>query len=280
MNPLESRKQLLITESELNRDHLVGEMEALASGVRSLTDRAKSFGVIASSAALLAAGCAALNRGKTARAYDLAERIVPSEHHMRTLSREDAQRELIRIAARATGIATAADLADYYRMAPREARQRVVELASAGELRQVRVEGWREPAFLAPDARVPRAIGASALLSPFDPVIWYRPRAERLFDFDFRIEMYVPREKRKYGYYVLPFLLGERIVGRADLKADRAAGCLRVLGSYVEEHASPDAVAPALAAELRAMAAWLGLDDVAVARRGPLARPLAAALRS
>ena len=215
-----------------------------------------------------------------ARAYDLAERIVPNEHHTRTLSREDAQRELIRIAARATGIATAADLADYYRMAPREARQRVVELASAGELRQVRVEGWRDPAFLAPDARVPRAIGASALLSPFDPVIWYRPRAERLFDFDFRIEMYVPREKRKYGYYVLPFLLGDRIVGRADLKADRAAGCLRVLGSYVEEHASPDAVAPALAGELRAMAAWLGLDDVAVARRGPLARPLAAALRS
>jgi hypothetical protein len=214
-----------------------------------------------------------------ARAYDLAERIVPNEHQTRTLSREDAQRELIRIAARATGIATAADLADYYRMAPREARQRVVELASAGELRQVRVEGWRDPAYLAADARVPRAISASALLSPFDPVIWYRPRAERLFGFDFRIEMYVPREKRVYGYYVLPFLLGDRIVGRVDLKADRAAGCLRALGSYVEEHASPDAVAPALAAELRAMAAWLGLDDVAAGRRGPLARPLAAALR-
>jgi len=215
-----------------------------------------------------------------ARAYDLAERIVPNEHQTRTLSREDAQRELIRIAARATGIATAADLADYYRMAPREARQRVVELASAGELRQVRVEGWRDPAYLGADARVPRAISASALLSPFDPVIWYRPRAERLFGFDFRIEMYVPREKRVYGYYVLPFLLGDRIVGRVDLKADRAAGCLRALGSYVEEHASPDAVAPALAAELRAMAAWLGLDDVAAARRGPLARPLAAALRA
>ena len=215
-----------------------------------------------------------------ARAYDLAERIVPNEHHTRTLSRGDAQRELIRLAARATGVATAADLADYYRMAPREARQRVAELAAAGELREVRVDGWRDPAYLAADARIPRAIGASALLSPFDPVVWYRPRAERLFDFDYRIEIYVPREKRKYGYYVLPYLLGDRIAGRVDLKADRAAGCLRVLGAFIEEHAAPGAVAPALASELRTMAQWLALDDVSVARRGSLARPLAAALRA
>jgi uncharacterized protein YcaQ len=214
-----------------------------------------------------------------ARAYDLAERVVPNEHRARTLLREDAQRELIRLAARALGIATAADLTDYYRMAPREARQRVTELASAGELRQVRVEGWRDPAYLHAGARIPRAIGAAALLSPFDPVVWYRPRAERLFDFDYRIEIYVPREKRKYGYYVLPFLLGERLVGRVDLKADRAAGCLRVLGSYVEAHAAPGAVAGPLASELRAMAGWLGLADVSVARRGSLARVLAAALR-
>src|SRR5215203_135738 len=214
-----------------------------------------------------------------ARAYDLAERVVPNEHHTRTMAREEAQRDLIRLAARATGIATAADLADYYRMAPREARQRVVELAAAGELRQVRVEGWRDPAYVSAEARAPRSIGASALLSPFDPVIWYRPRAERLFDFDFRIEMYVPREKRKYGYYVLPFLLGDRIVARVDLKADRAAGCLRVLGSYVEAHAAPADVAPSLGAELRTMAGWLGLDDVSVARRGSMARALAAAVR-
>jgi len=215
-----------------------------------------------------------------ARVYDLAERVVPGEHHTRTMSREEAQRELIRLAARATGVATAADLADYYRMAPREARQRVAELASAGELRQVRVEGWRDPAYLSAEARLPRAIGASALLSPFDPVVWYRPRAERLFDFDFRIEIYVPREKRRYGYYVFPYLLGDRIVGRVDLKADRAAGCLRVLGSYVEGHTDADTVAGPLASELRTMAGWLGLDDVSVARRGTLARALVAAVRA
>jgi uncharacterized protein YcaQ len=155
----------------------------------------------------------------------------------------------------------------------------VTELAAAGELREVRVEGWRDPAYLHPGARIPRAITAAALLSPFDPVIWYRPRAERLFDFDFRIEMYVPREKRKYGYYVLPFLLGDRIVGRVDLKADRAAGFLRVLGAYVEEHADAALVAAPLAHELHTMAQWLGLDDVSVARRGTLSRALASAVR-
>jgi uncharacterized protein YcaQ len=215
-----------------------------------------------------------------ARAYDLAERVVPNEHHSRRLSREEAQRELVRLAARANGVATARDLADYYRMAPREARQRMAELVAAGELREVRVEGWREPAFLYPGARVPRRIDAAALLSPFDPVIWFRPRAERLFGFDYRIEIYVPREKRKYGYYVLPFLLGDRLVGRVDLKADRAAGSLLVLGAFVEHHAEPGEVAPALARELRTMADWLGLDDVSVARRGTLARALAAAVRS
>ena len=214
-----------------------------------------------------------------ARAYDLAERIVPNEHRTRTLTREDAQRELIRLAARATGVATAKDLADYYRMAPREARLRMAELASEGELREVRVEGWREPAFLHPEAKTPRAISAAALLSPFDPVVWYRPRAERMFGFDYRIEIYVPREKRKYGYYVLPFLLGEQLVGRVDLKADRAEGCLRVLGAFVEAHATADAVADPLATELRTMATWLGLSDVSVARRGTLARALTAALR-
>jgi uncharacterized protein len=215
-----------------------------------------------------------------ARAYDLAERVVPNEHHSRVLSREDAQRELLRLAARATGVATASDLADYYRMAPREARLRIAEMAAAGELRAVRVEGWRDPAYLSPGARMPRAIGAAALLSPFDPVVWYRPRAERLFGFDYRIEIYVPREKRKYGYYVLPFLLGDRIVGRVDLKADRAGGCLRVLGAYAEGHADAESVAVPLANELRTMARWLGLDDVSVARRGPLSRALGSAIRS
>ena len=215
-----------------------------------------------------------------ARAYDLAERVVPNEHRTRTLAREEAQRELVRLAARANGVATARDIADYYRMAPREARARVSELASAGELLEVRVEGWKETAYLRPDARLPRAIDAAALLSPFDPVIWFRPRAERLFGLDYRIEIYVPREKRKFGYYVLPFLLGDRFVGRVDLKADRAAGTLRVLGAFVEANARPNDVAPALARELRTMAGWLDLGDVSVARNGALARALAGALRS
>ena len=215
-----------------------------------------------------------------ARAYDLAERVIPNEHRARTMTREDAQRELVRLAARANGVATARDLTDYYRMAPREARQRIGELVAARELQEVRVEGWREVGYMASDARVPRRINAAALLSPFDPVIWFRPRAERLFAFDYRIEIYVPREKRKYGYYVLPFLLGDALVGRVDLKADRAEGALRVLGAYIEPHARADDVAPALARELRTMAGWLDLDDVSVARRGTLARALGAAVRS
>jgi uncharacterized protein YcaQ len=213
-----------------------------------------------------------------ARAYDLAERIVPNDHHTRTMSRPEAQRELVKLAARANGVATASDLADYYRMDPREAKLRVKELASDGALHEVRVEGWREPAYMPPDTRIPRAISAAALLSPFDPVIWYRKRAQRLFEFDYRIEIYVKREHRKYGYYVLPFLLGDRLVGRVDLKADRAASTLRVLGAFIEDHAKGDDVAPALARELRTMAGWLGLDDLSVARHGQLARALAAAV--
>ena len=214
-----------------------------------------------------------------ARAYDVAHRVVPAEHCERVLSRVDAQRELVRLAARATGIATASDLADYYRMAPRDARQRVVELAAAGELREIRVDGWRDPAYLHVDARQPRALEANALLSPFDPLVWCRPRADRLFDFDYRIEIYVPKEKRKYGYYVLPFLLGDRLVARVDLKADRTSSRLLVLGAYAEPHADKDEVAAPLAAELRTMAAWLGLDAVSIARRGNCARVLAAELR-
>ena len=214
-----------------------------------------------------------------ARVYDLAERVVPVEHTARTMARDEAQRELVKLAARAMGVATARDIADYYRMDPRDARQRIQELTSAGELREVRVDGWRDLAYLHPDGRQPRAIAASALLSPFDPVIWFRPRAERLFHFDYRIEIYVPKEKRKYGYYVLPFLLGDRLVGRVDLKADRAAGQLRVLAAHIEAGADAEEVAVALGSELRTMARWLSLDDVSVARRGNLARALTAHLR-
>jgi uncharacterized protein len=219
-------------------------------------------------------------RANFARVYDLTERVLPAEHHRRRLERDEAQRELLRLAARAHGVGTAGDLADYYRMPIREARPRLAELVGAGALREVRVEGWREPAYLHPEAQLPPRIEARALLSPFDPVVWYRQRAARLFGFDYRIEIFVPQGQRKWGYYVLPFLLGERLVARVDLKADRRARRLLVLAAYLEPNAKPAAVAAALAGELRTLAAWLDLDAVAVGRRGGLARPLAAAVRA
>lgn len=213
-------------------------------------------------------------RPNFARVYDLVERVVQAEHRRRKVGREEAQRELLRQAAHSHGVATAGDLADYYRMPVREARPRIAELVAAGDLHEVRVEGWREPAYLHPEAQLPRRIGASALLSPFDPVIWCRERAARLFDFDYRIEIYVPRGKRKWGYYVLPFLLGDRLVARVDLKADRTQRRLLVLAAYIEPDAKPGVVTDVLAAELRAMAHWLQLDEVIVNRRGALASAL------
>ena len=217
-------------------------------------------------------------RPNFARVYDLAERVIPAEHHERRVESDEARRELLRRAARALGVATAGDLADYFRMSPREARPRIAELVEEGRLVAARVEGWREPAYLAAAAPAPRLLSASALLSPFDPVIWHRPRAQRLFGFDYRLEIYTPAPRRRWGYYVLPFLLGERIVARVDLKADRAAGRLLVPAAYRERHADPGPVAAALAAELRTMADWLGLGAIVVAPRGNLARPLATAL--
>jgi uncharacterized protein len=217
-------------------------------------------------------------RSNFARVFDLAERVLPLQHHGRRVDREEAQRELLRLAARSCGIATADDLADYYRMPVREARPRIVELVESGELREVRVAGWRAPCYLYREARMPRRIAAATLLSPFDPVVWYRPRTARLFEFEYRIEIYVPAEKRRWGYYCLPFLLGDRLVGRVDLKADRAGRRLLVLAAYVELHHDPGVVAKALARELQTMARWLGLDSVAVERKGNLARELKAAL--
>ena len=214
-----------------------------------------------------------------ARTYDLAERVLPGHWETR-VPKEEAQRELLRLAARAHGVATAADLANYHHMPVREARPRILELAEAGDLRPVRVEGWRDAAWVHRDARVPRRIDAAALLSPFDPVLWFRPRAERLFGFYYRVEIFVPEDKRRWGWYVLPFLLGDRLVARVDLRADRAARVLHVLAAYREDHAEPRATAEALAAELRALAAWQGLDSVAVQRRGDFYRPLKIAVMS
>ncbi len=200
-------------------------------------------------------------RPSMARSFDLAERLIPAEHREHKLSREDSVRELVRIAAGAHGIASAADLADYFRLGVTEVRPRIAELVEAGELSEIAVEGWRAPGLLHRDARLPRRIDAAALISPFDPLIWTRKRSERIFEFDYRFEIFTPREKRRWGCYVLPFLLGDRLVARVDLKAERANGSrrLRALAIHYEPGADRSAVEPALQAELAAMAAWLGL---------------------
>jgi len=214
------------------------------------------------------------------RVYDLPARVLPARVvDAATPSREDAQRELLRRASRALGIATAADLADYYRIQKPMARPLVDELAESGELVPVQVEGWREAAYLHPDARTPRRVDARSLISPFDSLIWERARTERLWGFRYRIEIYTPAPKRTHGYYVLPFLLGDRLVARVDLKSDRAAGALSVPGAFAERDIDRAAVAAALADELRAMATWLGLDRVALGRKGDLMPALKKAMR-
>ncbi|MEC3977507.1 winged helix-turn-helix domain-containing protein [Amycolatopsis sp. H20-H5] len=208
------------------------------------------------------------------RLYDLTERVVPPEILAKRVSAEEGARELITRSALALGVATETDLRDYYRLGPQVSHQAVAELVEAGVLEPVGVDGWRNQAYRHVDARTPRAITGRALLCPFDPLIWERARTERLFDFFYRIEIYVPEPKRVHGYYVFPFLLDGELVARVDLKADRAAGVLRVQGAFAEPEADHARVASELAAELRVMAGWLGLDGVAVGKRGDLAGTL------
>lgn len=214
------------------------------------------------------------------RVYDLTERIVPAAvAAVPTPSEADAKRALIARSAKSHGIGTAADLADYYRIRNDDAKKALAELIEEGTVIPVRVRGWREVAYLHKDARMPRQVTGRALLCPFDPLIWERARTERLFDFRYRIEIYTPSEKRTYGYYVFPLLVGEALVGRFDLKADRATGRLLVQASWSEPGTEPLQVAGAAAVELHRMARWLKLEEVTVMPRGNLHPALALAAR-
>jgi uncharacterized protein YcaQ len=195
-------------------------------------------------------------RADFSRLYDLAERLIPAEHHSRRVAYDEGRRALLLQAARAHAVGTAKDLADYFRMPVREATPYLRELVESGQLHEARVEGWRETAYLDPTAEAPRRIETAALLSPFDPLIWCRPRVARLFGFEYRVEIFVPPEKRKYGFYVMPFLLGEKLVGRVDLKMDRTKGRLRVQGKWFEGRKTAE-VDAALSAELRVLEDWL-----------------------
>ena len=195
-----------------------------------------------------------------ARVYDTPERVLPEKIlQMPTLSETDARKDLLVRAMRAQGVATLRDLADYYRQKPAVVKPLVSELVEQGVLREVAVDGWQDKAFVHRSAKLPRKLYATALLSPFDSLVWCRPRNERLFNFHYRIEIYTPKEKRKFGYYVLPFMMNGQMVGRVDLKADRENSKLLVQSVHTERGVKRSAVNDALTSELRLMASWLGL---------------------
>ncbi len=221
---------------------------------------------------------AVAGRTRFERIYDLAERRIPADHLGRELPKPEAIRELVRLASRALGIGTARDFADYYRLKQDVTKTAIAELVEAGELLPVRVDGWGQPAWLHRDARLPRRIDADALLSPFDPVVWERDRALRMFGFHYRIEIYTPAPKRVFGYYTLPLLQGDMLVGRVDLKSDRQARVLRVQSAWQEpgHHVDLDR----LGALLQRTASWQGLERIEVTDRGDLAPRVADAVAS
>ncbi len=221
----------------------------------------------------------ASGRHNFTRHYDLSERVIPPEHfNAEPVPRGDAHRTLLMMGARSLGIATATDLVDYYRLPIVEARPLIAALAAEGNLEEVEVEGWKEPAFLHPEARTPRRVEQVRLLCPFDNLIFFRDRIERLFGFHYRIEIYVPKPKRRFGYYVLPLLVGDRLVGRVDLKVDRANRTLLVPGAFAEDGSDSVFVARHMASEIRRMAEWLGLRTIAVGEKGNLAKEVGKAV--
>ncbi|MGE2734069.1 winged helix-turn-helix domain-containing protein [Mycolicibacterium vaccae] len=212
-----------------------------------------------------------------ARHYDLTERVLPADVLHRQVDEADAVRELVLRAATALGVATEADLRDYFRLAARQVKPAIADLVAAGELEPVQVDGWAAPAYLRAGQAIPRRDRGTALLCPFDPLVFFRPRVERLFGFVYRLEIYTPAPKRQFGYYVWPFLLDGELVGRVDLK--RTDTTLHVVGAHTEDGVDKPRVAAALAGELRSMAGWLDRDDVTVGDRGDLAAALGSALR-
>jgi len=231
-----------------------------------------SKGKVALEALFMGGRVTTAHRPNFTRMYDLSERVIPDEHFgAQGLEREEAQSILLLKAARSMGVATAADLADYHRIGMPEARPLIERLSEEGELVEVEVEGWGRTAYLHPEARLPRKVEGRALLSPFDNLVWYRDRIERLWDFHYRIEIYVPEPKRVYGYYVLPFLLDGDLVARVDLKADRKNESLLVKGVFAEPGIDRARVARELRAELELTCSWLGLKDVVVGHSGDLA---------
>ncbi len=214
-----------------------------------------------------------------ARHYDLVERVLPVSVLAREVDDDEAIRELVLRAATALGVGTEADIRDYFRLSAGQAKPALADLVAAGEIERVQVDGWPAPAYLRSGRTVPRLDRGTALLCPFDPLIFFRPRVERLFGFHYRIEIYTPPAKRHYGYYVWPLLLDGHLVARVDLKADRARDTLRVVGAFGEPDIPRARVAAALAGELESMASWLGLGGFSVSGRGDLTGELRAAAK-
>lgn len=230
-----------------------------------------SDGKVALEALFLKGRVTASDRPNFIRMYDLPERVIPTEHlNSDTPGHDEALAELLVLAASSMGVATADDLADYYRIRMPAARPVLRRLVESGQLVEVDVAGWDRPGYLHPEAMLPRSARGTALLSPFDNLIWYRPRVERLWGFHYRIEIYVPEEQRVHGYYVLPFLMNGDLTARVDLKTDRRDNALQVRGAFAEPDVDKKAVGRALRRELDLVAGWLGLDDVVVARNGDL----------